>query len=59
MIHALDQERVDIRNVAGKVERQYLPRTVANDLVATDQPFGDEATLLRKFSFADNVVIGF
>lgn len=57
VVHLLDVERMQIRNIAGNMQRKDLTLAIPDNLVSADQAFDDEATLLSPLAFTDDILM--
>jgi hypothetical protein len=58
VIHGLQQEAVQVDEVAGNVEGRYLPPSVGDDLVAGGKPVQEQGALGRAFALPHDILVG-
>jgi hypothetical protein len=57
VVHHIDEQAVQIWNVAGEVERHDLPLAVGGDLVAGSYPFNHQANHRRPVAEAHDIIV--
>ena len=58
VIHDLEVQALQVRDVTGRVERKYLAFAFLGDLVAADEAFDDKAGFRWTIPLTDDVVVG-
>jgi hypothetical protein len=56
MIHCLQVQTLQIRDVSGRVEGHYLPSSFVKQLVPADKPIENQATLRWPIPLGDDIL---
>src|SRR5687768_11916077 len=58
VIHDLQMQTLQVRNIAGQMKRENLPLALLSQLIAAQETFDDEAALRGAIPLPDNILIG-